>query len=358
MTDYLEHVATVPFRIARPADLPTTIPDLAVVGGAAAARVSELLLAPAARAGLPALCDAVRRAGDELGPVPSTLVTDDPDESRPNRDNDAAFGIERHSGDPAQLLRLALLHALEEVLDLTAASGTGLDEETWRELVDGFDVLLHWLAHPDRVLPADAAARVPAAPAQRVSTPMEGLKRWVRGHHVFMPFSQGCGLALASMSDAAQRGDEDAAVVGARVAIRTMRAARAALCFAGDATATQYQDEIRPTLMPPVAPPQMSGLRWRDHEYLVERLTAAGPAWHWLAARGFEALLRDFLAALDGAYEAHKEVCAHFVGTASPSLLATARSHRPAVGVIEQFRQIRRSAVSAPGEQPAAKEKP
>ncbi|MEV7023387.1 hypothetical protein AB0O00_14685, partial [Kitasatospora sp. NPDC093558] len=155
-----------------------------------------------------------------------------------------------------------------------------------------------------------------------------------------MVFAQGGTSALSSLRAAADAGDEELAATAAAVATRVMRACRAALRFAGDASADQYRAEIRPTLMPPVAPPQMSGLRWRDHEALVAGLTESRAAWSWLAARRPGALA-DFRTALDATYDAHKGVCGHFVGRQSPSLLATSRSHRPAVGVIEQFHRLR-----------------
>ncbi|MFD0332603.1 hypothetical protein ACFQZ0_02040 [Streptomyces erythrogriseus] len=195
---------------------------------------------------------------------------------------------------------------------------------------------MRWPTDPTR-LPAPLP--VPGCPSSGPE-PLDGLRRWVRGHHVFMVLAQGGTVAVNSLTAAAEAGDEEAAATAAEVASRVMRACRAALQFAGDANPDQYRSEIRPTLMPPVAPPQMSGLRWRDHEALVAALTASGEAWSWLAERRPDALT-DFRTALDATYESHKGVCGNFVGSQSPSLLATSRSHRPAVGVIEQFRRLR-----------------
>ncbi|MEV7023616.1 hypothetical protein AB0O00_15880, partial [Kitasatospora sp. NPDC093558] len=102
MTDYLPEVATVPFPMARPEDLPTTVPAIAAARPAALAAVAVRLATPVNRVGVPRLRAAARTARAVLGPVPSTPVGDDPGESRPNRDNDLAFGIERHHG-PAPL---------------------------------------------------------------------------------------------------------------------------------------------------------------------------------------------------------------------------------------------------------------
>jgi hypothetical protein len=119
-----------------------------------------------------------------------------------------------------------------------------------------------------------------------------------------------------------------------------MRASRGALKYAGDAAQQEYQAEIRPTLMPPVAPPKMSGLRWRDHEALVRELAGSSAGWTWLTAR-HAAPLTAFRAAMSATYAAHVGVCEHFVGGESPSLLANSSSSRSAVGVLAQFRRIR-----------------
>lgn len=337
MTDYLPHVATVPFPMPCPEDLPGDAPAIAAAAPSVLAGLAGGVAGPAHRTGLADMLAAVRTARADLGPVPSTLVVDDPRESRPNLDNDLAFGIERHHGDPLTLFVAAALNAHLGILEIAEERGTGLDEAAWYDLITGFDTLVRWPADPTR-LPAPLP--VPACVRSGKPEPLDGLRRWVRGHHVFMVLAQGGTLAVNSLTAAAEAGDEKVAVTAAAVASRVMWACRAALQFAGDASPDQYQAEIRPTLMPPVAPPQMSGLRWRDHEALVVALTASSDAWSWLAERRPGAL-RDFRTALDATYESHKGVCGHFVGSQSPSLLATSRSHRPAVGVIEQFRRLR-----------------
>ncbi|EGX57581.1 hypothetical protein SZN_22181 [Streptomyces zinciresistens K42] len=344
MTDYLPQVATVPFPMPRPEDLPDDAPAIAAAAPSVLALPAGEVARPASRTGVAELLAAARTARTELGRVSSTLVGDDPGESRPNRDNDLAFGIERHLGDPLALFVQAALNAHIGILEIAEERGTGLDQASWCDLVKGFDTLLLWLAEPTR-LPAPLP--VPGCAGSGRPEPLDGLRRWVRGHHVFMVLSQGGTLALNSLAAAADTRDEEGAATAAGVASRVMWACRAALAFAGDASPGQYQAEIRPTLMPPVAPPQMSGLRWRDHEALVVALTESRGAWSWLAERRPGAL-EDFRTALDATYEAHKGVCGHFVGSQSPSLLATSRSHRPAVGVIEQFHRLRAGTLPAP----------
>jgi hypothetical protein len=156
-------------------------------------------------------------------------------------------------------------------------------------------------------------------------------------------------MACACLGDQAARGDADGALVAATVATRLMWASRGALRYAGDAAQPEYDAEIRPTLMPPVAPPKMSGLRWRDHEALVRALTDSTKGWAWLAERD-DAPLAEFRDALGATYDAHRGVCAHFVGERSTSLLANSSSSRSAVSVLDQFRRIRLAALPEPPE--------
>lgn len=339
-TDYLHQVASIPFRLPRPEDLPTTIADIEVPEARKLSEIREHEV----RGSLEDLLKAIRMARADLGNLSTVVVVDDPAETRPNRDNDRAFGIERHHGPALPLLLRASLAAYEGIVDLVVEQGSGVDPETWFDLVAGFELIHAWLADPS------TEPVTPASPPPRPSTGFtewEALRKWVRGHHVFMVFAQGCALGVRILIDAAARDDGATGTIAASVAARLMRACRAALCFAGDSSQDQYQEQIRPTLMPPIAPPQMSGLRWRDHEFLVRALTESTDAWSWLAESRPD-LLYDFRAALDATYSAHKGVCAHFVGTESPSLLATSRSQRSAVGVLDQFHRIRRQTLPDP----------
>ena len=204
-------------------------------------------------------------------------------------------------------------------------------------LVRGVDHLLDWCADPG-IPPRPRPVPVPAG--RREPAQYDALRSWVRGHHLFMVLAQGCAMACSCLGDHAERDDTDGALVAAGVATALMWASRGALKYAGDVAQPEYNAEIRPTLMPPVAPPKMSGLRWRDHEALVRELVGSATGWAWLARRD-AVPLAAFRDALDETYDAHRGVCEHFVGGQSPSLLANSSSTRSAVGVLNQFRQIR-----------------
>jgi hypothetical protein len=336
MVDYLPRVATVPFRLGRPEDLPHTTRDIAPHSDHArfaAARTAD----PCARADVASLLAAAVRTRAELGEPPGERIRGDRAESEANRDNDIAFGIHRIGGPPLPLLIDAAVAALIGVLEPAAARGSGLDERSWTQMVSGVDHLLDWCADPHT---APRPRPVPVPAARNAPEPDDALRNWVRGHHLFMVLAQGCAMACACLGDRAAHDDVDGALIAASVATALMWASRGALKYAGDAAQPEYRAEIRPTLMPPVAPPKMSGLRWRDHEALVHELAGSAVGWTWLAER-HGAPLTAFRDALGATYDAHRGVCEHFVGGQSPSLLANSTSSRSAVGVLAQFRRIR-----------------
>lgn len=330
MTAYLTHVADVPFPLGRPENLPTRRAELVRYRGIAAAGSAALNHESAEE-----LLESVRATRSRLAVPVGAEISGDPAESEANRDNDLAFGIVRTDGDAGALLVNAALAALAGVLDLAVRRGIGVPHSSWTDLVAGFRTLFDWFADVE-----PGAANVPPVTTRQAPEPLDALRRWVRGHHVFMVFAEACAVAHACVRTCAEDDDLDGARTAATAATRLMIASRAALQFAGDVDQLEYREEIRPTLMPPIAPPKMSGLHWRDHEALVDQMAAARDGWAWLAARDPQPL-HDFRVALDETYLAHQGVCEHFVGPDSPSLLATARSSRPAVGVLRQFQTLR-----------------
>ena len=344
-TGYLPQVAAVPFRLGRPEELPDVLTKVAAAG--AVIRPAARLLDDAAWADCETLDHAARAARAALAADPGPPVRDDPRESAANRDNDLAFGIERHGGPVLPLMADAGLAALIGVVELARRRGVGLTEADWADLFAGFATVIGW--------PADPAAAPPVRPAPAVprprgaARPNDALRLWVRGHHVFMVFAQCGAMALRCLRSAVDAGDTAGARVAAEAVTTMMRASRGALCFAGDSSNDDYVAEIRPTLMPPIAPPKMSGLHWRDHEALIGALADARGAW---PALGDDGLVAGFREALDATYLAHRGVCEHFVGDSSPSLLARAGSRRSAVGVLSQFREKRLGLVPPSPERP------
>src|SRR5215510_3451639 len=156
-------------------------------------------------------------------PVPPEPVGDDPAESVANRDNDLNFGIRRVRGTPLRLLIDAALAALAGVLDLAGNRGVGFATPDWIALVRGFDVLCGWLHRPEcEAPPLDVPVPVPV-PAGAVQ-PEDALRRWVRGHHVFMALAQGAGMALACLRTCHERDDLPGAAASVQVGTALLQA--------------------------------------------------------------------------------------------------------------------------------------
>jgi hypothetical protein len=324
------------FPLLRPERLPGRAEVQAYVSGSAADLPAEL--AATVRADAAAALDALRAALTTV-PIPAGTapVRDDPDESGGNRDNDQSFDIVRVDGERAAILLHSTLKGAELLLDDTVRSGTDLALEHWHALRHGFAALLgHLVGFPASSPGTDPGPRPRGADGR----PSDALRRWIRGHRIFMVLIQGLVIAVDELTDAVARAETDRAAEALDLAVSLMRASEAALRFAGDFTPEEYQDLVRPTLMPPAAPSGLSGLNWRDHEHLVKRLAASrellagvDPSLVPLRAR--------FREAYAAAYDAHRFVCARFVGEDVGSLLMTPKSKKSAVGVLTQYKRVR-----------------
>ncbi|BAL88454.1 hypothetical protein AMIS_32340 [Actinoplanes missouriensis 431] len=316
------------FHLLRPEHLPSP----AAVAGYLRTRGGVLSPAIGHRDDAQAL-DAVRAAVTAV-PMAAGTVVDGPDdaESAGNRDNDQAFGIVRVDGDRPALFVHTVLKGYEALLADTSEGGTDLTGEQWRTLREALGVMLEQPPQ-DRL-----AQQWQPMPRRRDQPPSAALRRWVRGHRLFMVLIQGLVQASGELAGQLRAGDRQP-VAALERAILLMRASEVALRFAGDFSIADYDAVVRPTLMPPHSPPGMSGLHWRDHEHLIANLAAA----------------RDLLAGVDPAltemratfrrayaevYDAHRFVCARFVGEESASLLM-AKSKQSAVAVLDRYKQAR-----------------
>ncbi|MFD8221343.1 hypothetical protein ACFV2U_48785 [Streptomyces sp. NPDC059697] len=324
------------FPLLRPERLPGRAKVQAYVSGSAPDLPAEL--AATVRADAAAALETLRAALITVPlPAGTAPVRDDPGESGGNRDNDQSFDIVRVDGERAAILLHSTLNGAELLLDDAVRSGTDLAAEHWRALRHGFAAMLgHLVGFP---VPSPEADPGPG-PRHADGLPRDALRRWVRGHRIFMVLIQGLVIAVDELTDAVDRAETDRAAESLDLAVSLMRASEAALRFAGDFTPEEYEDLVRPTLMPPAAPPGLSGLHWRDHEYLVKRLAEARQL---LAAvdPSLVTLRARFREAYAAAYDAHRFVCARFVGDDVGSLLMTPKSKQSAVGVLTQYKRVR-----------------
>ncbi|SHG69612.1 hypothetical protein [Streptoalloteichus hindustanus] len=331
------------FPLLRPQDLPASTHVLAPApGSATAAALATALAGPADRTDdqeLVVLRAALGVLGFSTGEI--AVVTDDPEESAGNRANDAAFRFVRVRGDVSRVLAHSVLQGYVTLLEEALGTGTDLTPEQWRPLrtamrqlvllISGDFTPLDERAGPDVV-------RLPPRPSSYRDN--QALQRWIRGHHVFMVLVQGLVISLNGFAHHASAGEIPEAQRMLEVAAVVMRGAAAALRFTGDFPFSEYQRNIRPTLMPPTAPPDMSGLRWRDHEHLIRVLGGTRTLFAQLDPR-LEPQRERFLAAFAATYDAHRAVCGHFVGTEQSSVLMAARSPRSAVSTLDHFKKVR-----------------
>jgi hypothetical protein len=227
--DYLAAVATVPFTLGRPEDLPASVAELSSVNTAAASVLSAIR-PPSVRSRADRLLAAWAAAAARIGSPPGAQVTGDRAESEANRANDLAFGIRRVTGEPSAVLVHATVAAVRGVLELAAAQGTVLDAPAWHDLLSGTECLLTWLAAPRQ---APQPTPVPHPGPARPPRPSDGLRHWVRGHHLFMVLCQGAAMALRCLTTSTARQETDDVTAAAGAAITFMRASRAALLYAG-----------------------------------------------------------------------------------------------------------------------------
>lgn len=329
-----------PFYLLPPDSLPRSREECVASGDAAAAL--EIVSGSAGCPDESALAQA-RRAIARLGLDPRSLeqLGEDPHESPENRSNDRAFGIVRVRGEVIPILVNSTLHGFVALLEEAIAGGASVGAEDWSRLRRAFGLLFHILrggsvdelANPD-------SGRAPPDPPRAAEEDHSALSRWIRGHHMFMVLIQGLVTSFSSFQREVEAGRIDRARDSLKAATCLMAGSGAALRFTGDFAYSDYEREVRPTLMPPIAPLGLTGLYWRDHEYLIRFLTQARSMFSSLDP-SLREQLHAFHDALTGAYESHKGVCASFVGTERPSLLMATRTQRAAVDTLDHFMRVR-----------------
>jgi hypothetical protein len=238
------------------------------------------------------------------------------------------------------ILVYSTLQGFIDLLEEAIAGGVTVSPDDWGRLRRAF-ALLFYVLRQGTVDATALDAPLPHMPPPRARDDQHSaLSRWTRGHHMFMVVIQGLVSIFNRFEREAECGRSSDAVPWLRAATCLMAAAGVALRFTGDFHYSDYDREVRPMLMPPIAPEGLTGQHWRDHEYLIRLLTKMRPLFVSLGDALREPL-RQFHDALRVAYESHKAVCATFVGTAQPSLLMAARTGRSAVGTLDHFMRVR-----------------
>jgi len=278
-------------------------------------------------------------AGNALGRIrdfcgtPVRIETD-PGETPMNRENDKALYIFRASGIPAWVLARSTTQAYVEFLDELVTAGTDLAAADVGCIQQQFMVMLTLLSGESARYDVEQEALLSAPPLDLGRH--DPLRRWVRGHHVFMVILQWQVILFQCFRHQVEQfGGGEPGCELLKLLILTLRAALQAFRFTAEFSSDAYAQLVRPTLMPPAAPAGMSGLNWRDHQYLLKSLTKLDDAFGDAdgTIRRLYAMLK---AELRRVYDAHKYVCARFVG-AEASLL----SKNSAVGIIDRLKEQR-----------------
>jgi hypothetical protein len=277
-----------------------------------------------------------------------TPVVNDADESPGNRANDEVFAIVRVTGPSFPMLVHSTVQGFIALLEEAIGAGANVTPVEWSRLRAAFAVLFDTFGgenYSDETAQDPAALRAP--PAVRRDSDHSALQRWRRGHHMFMVVIQGLVVLFNSFRHEIETSNFHAAQALLDATTRVMAGVGPALQFTGDFCYSDYEKEVRPTLMPPQAPPGLTGLYWRDHEYLMKLLGRMRPILMNLGT-SFSPCLHHLHEALASAYDSHKVVCSSFVGSERSSLLMASRTRQPAVETLDHFMRVRLQLVKPP----------
>jgi hypothetical protein len=199
----------------------------------------------------------------------------------------------------------------------------------------GFAALLSHLAGV-----ATAPIDLAVAPAPVGTSSCEPALRWVIGHQIFAALTQGLVMALQEFEAAMVAGDDVSVGSALALAADLLLASAASFRFACDFPPAAYEDEIRPSMMPPHVGEGFSGLLSDDHRTLVQAMTRMRPLMAEAAAR-FPAGHKRLTAAFQRVYADHKFICARFGGAEAPSLRGRTCSHLSGVEQLENYERSR-----------------
>jgi hypothetical protein len=253
-------------------------------------------------------------------------------------DNDVAFGIRRVTGsNPAEADDVygPLFTTLERFYADALDGGSSLRTDEWDDLERALACCVAFPLMPSSTWSVGTFSH----PGAGTQASVDAERRWVIGHHIFMLISEFMVIAANFLATASPEDDRDTKSNALSALVALLRGASAAFRYACDFGTDAYNEVIRPSLAPPVAPEGMSGLNWRDHVHLMstlKRVRGHFPA-HGDELDGTRSELR---AAYEGMYLAHTHVCQHFVGSEEPSLSLSAKT-RSAVDALDRLKRGR-----------------
>jgi len=240
--------------------------------------------------------------------------------------------------DTLYVFTRSILKAYEELLEDTVSGGSSLTQDQWIALRAAFECLLHVVAG------SKSAAQVRAELQVFDNMPVDTvwcdpLSRWIRGHHVFLVLIQGLIVAINCFVSAHAEDSLEDAFSALELATLLMHGSSASLHYAGDFPTSDYDETVRPTMMPPNVPPGMSGILARDHRHLIKLLQSQRNLFHAIEP-GLRKKYEEFVTAFGCTYDAHKLVCSHFRGDERPSLL-NGNATESGVELLDDLKSVR-----------------
>lgn len=261
-------------------------------------------------------------------------ITEDENETLHNKFNDEAFNIVRVNGNIMNVLAYSSVKAYSLMLEDVIEGGTSLNAIEWGEFLYAFKTIFRMYADPTSKFRINKTSKQPLKITKNIE--IESYKRWVNGHYVFMVIIQALNIALNCYLSTLNT-DLIKSRSYLKKATFLMNASAYALKYAGDFSRQSYMKKVRPTLMPPISPPELSGLNWRDHEYLIKNCFKRLKASLLIKDPFLTQVIKEFKISLAKTYDSHKYVCGKFIGQNDSSLL----TRKPAVDVIDNFKKSR-----------------
>ncbi|WP_194905547.1 hypothetical protein [Catenulispora rubra] len=247
--------------------------------------------------------------------------------------HDGFFGVFRATDATTELLAHCVLVGYRTMLREAARCGTTLDDAQWGRLRHGVEATIAYLLGLPIGEPQPAV--VPTG-----TVALDPHRRWRSGHHVFFPLIQAIVLGLGCFQAAVNDGQTEEADEALAFATVVMTASGDAMCFASDFQPQHYGGAVRPAMAPPYLPVGLSGVMSEDHDLLIRRFRELREVFPTLQDR-LVPRREAFITAVEGTYDAHKQVCAKFDGEHVVSLRMSTDSSAKAVGVLEQLERSR-----------------
>lgn len=274
----------------------------------------------------------------------------DTDETKQNRDNDFAFNIIRTIGNGSMeniiiISTYSLVNAYSKMLSNVTKFGSSIHPKYWSILNNAFFMLLNLYTNPNDInfntfnncfkSKYDLYFK---SVTSSTNKQYDAYDWWIMGHYIFMVLIQGLIVSLNFFQNYIKNNNKILSIYFLQLSTFLMQASESSLRLTGEFSKEKYNSRVRPTLMPPIAEPEMSGLHWRDHQFLIKNnFKNLKNIFASIKEEFFITCVNKFEQALKNTYEAHQFVCQKFVGKGSLSLKSTGS----AVSTLEKFKLAR-----------------